>query len=117
MIVTTVAGAEHETRRRALEAAGAEILVTDGTVKAGLVALAARGLSSVLLEGGAVIHAAAWDEGVVDGVRLYVTPHRLGTGGVRFLDGRRFSIVDLQRSRVTPLGSDVMIEGYVHRPR
>ncbi len=117
MIVTTATGAADASRRKALEAAGAEIFVTDGSVRAGLAALGAQGLSSVLLEGGAVLHAAAWDEGVVDGVRLYVTPHRLGPAGVRFLDGRRFSIVELNDSRVLPLGPDVMIEGYVHRSR
>jgi riboflavin biosynthesis pyrimidine reductase len=54
---------------------------------------------------------------VVDFVRLYVTPHVLGRHGVRFLDGRRFWTAALHERRTEPVGADVMIEGYVHRPR
>ena len=43
------------------------------------------------IEGGAAIHRAAWDEGVVDYVRVYVTPHELGPSGVPFLAGQAFS--------------------------
>ena len=70
--------------RSALEARGAEIAVAaDGTLRAALECLGGRDIGSLLLEGGAAVHQAAWDEGVVDFVRLYVTPHVLGTGGVR----------------------------------
>ena len=60
---------------------------------------------------------AAWDEGLADFVRLYVTPHVIGSGGLRFLDGRPFSSADLFDPRIEPLGPDVLIEGYVHGPR
>lgn len=116
IIVTTAASAARAELRAPLEARGAEIVVTDGTVRAALAALAVRGITSVLLEGGAALHASAWDEGVVDFVRLYVTPRVLGTG-VRFLDGRRLPPAMLAERRVEPLGPDVMIEGYVHGPR
>jgi riboflavin biosynthesis pyrimidine reductase len=68
-----------------------------------------------LLEGGAAVHGAAWDEGIVDYVRLYVTPQTLGAGGVAMLDGRGFSSTELLERRVEALDPDVMIEGYVHR--
>ena len=61
--------------------------------------------------------AAAWDEGVVDFVRLYVTPRIIGSGGVAFLQGRAFASADLIDRRVESLGPDVLIEGYVHGPR
>jgi len=48
-------------------------------------------------------------------VRLYVTPHSIGPNGVPLLDGRPFSSADLGGRRVTPLGPDVVVEGYVHR--
>ena len=59
---------------------------------------------------------AAWDEGVVDAVQLYVAPVVLGGGGVPLLDGRGFSSTALVERRVDLLGPDVLIEGYVHRP-
>ncbi len=117
VIIIASEGAAPADRRLALEAAGAEILVSDGSLRAGLTALGARGVGSLLLEGGATIHEAAWEEGVVDCVRLYMTPHVLGPGGLRFLGGRTFSSLDLEEPRVEPLGPDVLMEGYVHRPR
>ena len=60
--------------------------------------------------------AAAWDEDVVDVVRLYVAPRVLGADGVALLPEREFSSARLFERRVQPLGVDVMIEGYVHRP-
>jgi diaminohydroxyphosphoribosylaminopyrimidine deaminase / 5-amino-6-(5-phosphoribosylamino)uracil reductase len=116
IIVTTAEAAAQDVRER-LEERGAEIVIGHGTVRSGAVALAARGITSLLLEGGAGLHAAAWDEGIVDFVRLYVTPHVLGTSGVRFLDGRRLPPAILAERRVEPLGPDVLIEGYVHGPR
>jgi diaminohydroxyphosphoribosylaminopyrimidine deaminase/5-amino-6-(5-phosphoribosylamino)uracil reductase len=117
MIVTTEESARCAELRRPLEARGADILVTDGTVRAALEALSTRGTTSVLLEGGAALHSAAWDEGVVDFVSLYVTPHVLGPGGVRFLPGRPVLSSLCAERRVQPIGGDVLIEGYVHGPR
>lgn len=116
IIVTTVAGAERMPERRALEARGAHIAVArDRSLRAALECVAAADIESLLLEGGAAVHGAAWDEGLVDLVRLYVTPHVLGAGGVPFLEGRPFSSAMLVDRRVVPLGPDVLIEGYVHR--
>ncbi len=116
IIVTTADAAAQAAVREPLEGRGAHIVTADGTVRAGLEALSARGITSVLLEGGAALHAAAWDEGVVDFVRLYVTPHVFGPSGVRFLPGRRLPPAMLAERRVVPLGPDVVIEGYVHGP-
>ena len=44
-----------------------------------------------MIEGGAALHAAAWDEGVVDAVQLYVAPVWLGADGVPLLGGRGFA--------------------------
>jgi hypothetical protein len=48
---------------------------------------------------------------------MYVTPHTLGSGGLRFLAGRDFSPSALFDRREEAIGQDVLIEGYVHRPR
>jgi diaminohydroxyphosphoribosylaminopyrimidine deaminase/5-amino-6-(5-phosphoribosylamino)uracil reductase len=118
IIVTTAAGAAQHDRRAALEARGAVIEVADDeTLRAALQRLAGRQIESLLLEGGGAVHSAAWDEGLVDYVRLYVTPRVLGDGGVPLLPGRAFSTADLRERRVAPLGPDVLIEGYVYRTR
>jgi len=117
IIVTTAESAAKREIRANLEARGAELVVADGTIRDGIRSLAERGVTSVLLEGGAELHAAAWDEKVVDFVRLYVTPHVIGSGGVPFLKGRRLPPAALARRRVEPIGPDVLIEGYVHGPR
>jgi diaminohydroxyphosphoribosylaminopyrimidine deaminase/5-amino-6-(5-phosphoribosylamino)uracil reductase len=117
IIVTSPAAAQNLALRKPLEARGAEVEVAaDATVRAALDRLAARQVESLLLEGGAALHAAAWDENVVDFVRLYVTPRVIGSGGVAFLDGRAFAAANLIDRRVEPLGPDVLIEGYVHGP-
>jgi diaminohydroxyphosphoribosylaminopyrimidine deaminase/5-amino-6-(5-phosphoribosylamino)uracil reductase len=117
MIVTSPEGAARAERRTPLEDRGAEIVLSDGTVASAFAELGARHVASLLLEGGAHVHAAAWDAGLVDYVRLYVTPHVLGRHAVRFLNGRRFSTAALRERRIEPIGADVMIEGYVHGPR
>jgi len=118
IIVTSARAAERAELREPLESRGADIEVARGdTLQAALQRLAAREIGSLLLEGGAGVHAAAWDEGLVDAVRLYVTPHALGPNGVPLLPDRSFSSADLRERRVVPLGPDVLIEGYVHRTR
>jgi len=117
IIITTADAAGDRALREPLEARGAEVdVAADGTFRAALDRLATRQVESLLLEGGAALHAAAWDEGVVDFVRLYITPRVIGSGGVGFLEGRNFASADLIDRRVEPLGPDVLIEGYVHGP-
>jgi diaminohydroxyphosphoribosylaminopyrimidine deaminase / 5-amino-6-(5-phosphoribosylamino)uracil reductase len=103
-------------RARALQAAGATIVpVAAPGIAPMLRALVPFDIHSVLLEGGAGVHAAAWHEAVVDCVHLYVTPHALGAGGVPLLGGENFSPAALWDTRVEACGSDVIIKGYVHR--
>jgi diaminohydroxyphosphoribosylaminopyrimidine deaminase/5-amino-6-(5-phosphoribosylamino)uracil reductase len=117
IIVTTAQGAARAELRGALERNGAEIEVApDETLRSALECLGARQIGSLVLEGGAELHRAAWTEGVADFVQLYVTPHVIGPGGVPFLDARTFSTAALVHRRVEPLGPDVLIEGYVHGP-
>lgn len=115
IIVTSEKAADRAEPRRALEARGAEVLtVPDGRIASALRQLGDREIAALLLEGGARIHAAAWDEGVVDFVRLYVTPQLLGDG-VPLLPNRAFASTALLDRRVATIGPDVLIEGYVHR--
>jgi diaminohydroxyphosphoribosylaminopyrimidine deaminase / 5-amino-6-(5-phosphoribosylamino)uracil reductase len=103
-------------RARSLEAAGATIVAAGpGGVEPMLRALVAHDIHSVILEGGAALHTAAWDEGLADYVQLFVTPHAIGAGGVPLFAGRGFSSAALFEPRIEPRGADVIIEGYVHR--
>ena len=104
-------------RARALEEAGATLMAVEGSsLTAAVRALGERGIQSILIEGGAAVHGAAWDEGVADYVQLYVAPLTLGSLGPAFLDGRGFASASLFEQKVRSLGPDVLIEGYVHRP-
>jgi diaminohydroxyphosphoribosylaminopyrimidine deaminase / 5-amino-6-(5-phosphoribosylamino)uracil reductase len=118
VVATSPRAIVHQSARRdALTRAGATIItVEESTITGTLRALQPFSVQSVIIEGGAVVHQAAWDEGVVDFVQLYVTPCALGDAGVPFLGGRRFSTAALVGSRVRAAGPDVIIEGYVHRP-
>jgi diaminohydroxyphosphoribosylaminopyrimidine deaminase/5-amino-6-(5-phosphoribosylamino)uracil reductase len=99
-----------------LEAVGARVEVVDGGLPEAMARLGALGILSILLEGGAGLHAAALEADLVDFARLYVTPHACGPDGVRLADGRPFSPAALAEARVEACGPDVLIEGYVHRP-
>ena len=96
--------------------AGPVLVVTFSELGDAIRSLAAQEIQSLILEGGAAVHAAAWDAGVVDYVQLYVAPVSLGQDGVPLLEGRDFSPASLLESRVEQIGPDVLIEGYVHRP-
>ena len=116
IIVTTAAAADEDAHAR-LVASGASVdIAADDSLRAALYCLGNREIESLVLEGGAELHRAAWEEGLADFVQIYVTPHVLGPEGVRFLDARMFSSAALVDSHVTPLGPDVLLEGYVHRP-
>jgi diaminohydroxyphosphoribosylaminopyrimidine deaminase/5-amino-6-(5-phosphoribosylamino)uracil reductase len=121
-IVTTVAGiAAAPVRADALRAAGAELVpCDDGSLRGALERLASFEITSLLLEGGAELHAAAWDAGLVDAVHLFVAPRTIGPQGVPWLNGRHVALAALTERTVVPYGPDIVIEGvpypaYVHR--
>lgn len=83
--------------------------------------LAGRGVSSVLLEGGAELAASALREGVVDRVACFIAPTLIGADGRGMVGSlgveRLGSAIDLRRARVTRIGADFLIEGDVGGPR
>jgi diaminohydroxyphosphoribosylaminopyrimidine deaminase/5-amino-6-(5-phosphoribosylamino)uracil reductase len=116
ILTSPVAVGGDEARARALEDAGAIVVPVEGeSVIAGLRELVPRGIHSLILEGGAAIHHAAWRERVVDFVSLYIAPVELGAGGVPLLAGLGLPLAALDDVYVETLGPDVVIEGYVHR--
>jgi diaminohydroxyphosphoribosylaminopyrimidine deaminase/5-amino-6-(5-phosphoribosylamino)uracil reductase len=104
-------------RRRALEDAGATIVTTETAhdLRAAMTRLYSdHGICSVLLEGGAALHAAAWNAGIVDRVRTYITPHSLAPEGVQWNMPQSFDWTMLHDTRSEWLGEDCLLEGYVH---
>lgn len=106
----------HRDRAALLERAGATIVAAGDSLVSALQELPRFDIHSLVLEGGAAMHAAAWDAQVVDYVQLYVAPVWLGSNGVPLLDGRSFASTALAERAVDLLGPDVLIEGYVHGP-
>jgi diaminohydroxyphosphoribosylaminopyrimidine deaminase / 5-amino-6-(5-phosphoribosylamino)uracil reductase len=100
----------------ALETAGARVESIGGTVENGFRRLAALGVQSVLLEGGARLQQAAWEAGMIDEVRLFVAPDPRGPAGVPFLSESGLLVPALSDLRTVPVGPDVLISGNVHRP-
>ena len=116
VLTTPAAVADAGARAVALEAAGATIVApAQSGIEAAIRELGARGIQSLLIEGGTALHSAVWDAKLADYVQLYVAPAVLGSAGVA-LDVRAFSTFALFDRVVEPLGPDVLIEGYVHRP-
>jgi diaminohydroxyphosphoribosylaminopyrimidine deaminase/5-amino-6-(5-phosphoribosylamino)uracil reductase len=101
-------------RVEALRAAGALILAppTDD-IGTALRALGGAGLTSLLREGGAALHRAALDAGVVDEVHVYITPVALGSGGAEWIGGGRMAWDGLRDRRALWLGADVLVEGLI----
>lgn len=106
-----------------LREAGVTVLVLEQSgprisLAALMQALAAREITSVLIEGGAEIHASALAEGIVDKVAFFLAPiliggktapSALGGPGIEKLA----DAVRLRDVRFTPLGEDLLVEGYV----
>jgi diaminohydroxyphosphoribosylaminopyrimidine deaminase/5-amino-6-(5-phosphoribosylamino)uracil reductase len=117
VIILTAAESFRSDRADALQKAGARVIpVPRQGMAAALSVLPNFDVQSLVLEGGAQVQRAAWDEGVVDYVQLYVAPVWLGDEGIRFLADSAFSPTSLIERKVEQLGPDVLIEGYVHRP-
>jgi riboflavin biosynthesis pyrimidine reductase len=76
-------------------------------------------VTSVVLEGGAALHRAALDAGVVDEVHVYITPEPLGAQGVKWIGEGRLAWEGLADRRALWIGEDVLVEGrlqeHVHR--
>lgn len=114
VVTSTEAVAGHPAAVAALQSSGAEVCPVDGGLADVLAELGRRGIRSLLLEGGATLHRAAFAAGVVDRVRVYVSPHWLGPGGVPW-DVPALGPLGGPGWHVWPCGPDVVVEGDVHR--
>jgi diaminohydroxyphosphoribosylaminopyrimidine deaminase/5-amino-6-(5-phosphoribosylamino)uracil reductase len=116
ILSTADAIGRHPERVEALIRAGATIIGGSGELPEDLRELARREISTLLVEGGAAFHAAAWRAGVIDRVHVIVAPVDLGDRGVRFFDGE-VSMSELAPVTVEQLGPDTWMEADVHGHR
>ena len=116
IIVTTEAAHADKQREAAdLTSAGARVLAASGPdLACVLPALLDSGVTSMVLEGGAMLHRSALDEGVVDAVNLYIAPAILGAGAVDWIGAGHIAWESLRGGRATWLEDVVLVEGYVH---
>ena len=118
IIVTTPAAvSRHPDIAKTLTAAGATLLEGSGDFAEDLRALVRFDISTLLLEGGAALHAAAWRAGVIDRIHTIVAPSELGERGVKFFDGVEIPKSELITVKVDHLGPDTWMEMDVHGHR
>jgi diaminohydroxyphosphoribosylaminopyrimidine deaminase/5-amino-6-(5-phosphoribosylamino)uracil reductase len=91
-----------------------ELELRAGPLREELEALAAEGVQSLLLEGGPTLATAVLAADLVDKILLFVAP-TLSGGGPHVL-GDLPEPVALSELSARPVGADVLIEAYVHRP-
>jgi diaminohydroxyphosphoribosylaminopyrimidine deaminase / 5-amino-6-(5-phosphoribosylamino)uracil reductase len=101
-------------RRQRLEAVGATVVTGVGRLPDDLLPLLGWDISSLLIEGGARIHAAAWTAGIIDRVHLIVTPNWLGEPGVKLFDAQPVATGALMPIAVEPVGDDTWMEADVY---
>jgi diaminohydroxyphosphoribosylaminopyrimidine deaminase/5-amino-6-(5-phosphoribosylamino)uracil reductase len=117
IVTTQAARSRYADRVAALTHAGATLVEGAGDLRHDLGELLRFEISTLLLEGGAQLHASAWRAGVIDRVHLIVAPITLGERGVAAFDG-----IDVQGSELIPiridrLGPDTWMEADVHGHR
>jgi diaminohydroxyphosphoribosylaminopyrimidine deaminase/5-amino-6-(5-phosphoribosylamino)uracil reductase len=96
-------------RQQALEAAGVEVVVCDPQAPADLLAaLATRGISSLLVEGGARTAQQFLNDGLVDRILLFTGPLALGEQGVPSPLDRKLIPVGFVHRRTDTFGGDLL---------
>lgn len=115
IIMTTAAAVAGQSERvEALTRAGAILVEGSGTLPEDLRALVRFDISTLLLEGGAALHAAAWRAGLIDRVHVIVTPQMMGKSGVPSFEGIVIPMTELVPIKVEQLGPDRWMEADVH---
>lgn len=118
VVIVTSARAlgEYDRSASALRSVGAELLATEAArdLLASLQVLARRGVSSMVVEGGAALHRSFWDAGLVDRVQIYVADQVIGDGGADWLAEPVMSAARVTARSARPVGRDILLEAHVH---
>ncbi len=117
-----LAGDDVQKKVQVLEAAGIQVLVQEDTDQVDLrklmKTLAAEKIDSILIEGGAAIHASALEAGIVNKVYAYIAgklvggkaaPTPIGGAGIPVMA----NAVQLHEMSIKTFGEDICISGYV----
>jgi riboflavin-specific deaminase-like protein len=96
--------------------AGADV-VPAASLDAAVRALLARGVHTLLVEGGAALHRSFWEAELVDRLHLIVAPARLGEAAVPLFDGLAVPWSRLSRVTSVPCGPDMWMDADVHWDR
>jgi diaminohydroxyphosphoribosylaminopyrimidine deaminase/5-amino-6-(5-phosphoribosylamino)uracil reductase len=116
-VVTTEDGLRAEwARGKALDSAGADLEITSGAVGDALRLLGRQGVRSLLVEGGPRLQSAFWEAGMIDEVQVFVAPDVHLPDGLPLMPGNGPCLAALSDLTVEPIGGDVLVRGYVHRP-
>lgn len=117
MMTAATATSRDPERAASLRAKGATLVEGSGDLRQDLKRLVGFDISTLLLEGGARLHAEAWRSSVIDRVHMIVAPTLLGDGGVKLFDGVDVSLSELIPVKVDRLGPDTWMEADVHGHR
>jgi len=93
---------------------GSDLELRSGPLREELVALAAEGVQSLLLEGGPTLAAAFLEQDLVDKLLVFVAP-KLSGEGPGMLAGLPEPL-RLRRLEARAIGEDVLLQGYIHEP-
>jgi len=110
-----------ERRRRELESLGIRVEQAGGGERCDMAAvvrwLGTQEATSLLIEGGSAVNAAALAAGVVDKVFFYYAPWLLGARAVPFASGQGADFsVQIQSAMLHGMGDDFAVEGYLRDP-
>ena len=122
--VLVLCSTAEEQPRKALEAKGIRVEQISATAdgRPDFAAIVRRlgelEITSLLIEGGALVNGAALGSGEVDKVFLYYAPKIFGEGGVPFLAGESLhgEAQRVQRFELHRFGQDFAVEGYLRDP-
>lgn len=122
--VLVLCSTAEESPRKALEAKGIRVEQISATAdgRPDFAAIVQRlgelEITSLLIEGGALVNGAALGSGEVDKVFLYYAPKIFGEGGVPFLAGESLhgEAQRVQRFELHRFGQDFAVEGYLRDP-
>lgn len=118
LILTTVAASASDAER--LRGENVEILCVAGNAGAvdlpeAMRQLGARGIQSILLEGGGRLHHGALHAGIVDRLCVFIAPLLLGGSGIPLFSGQGVSNLKdafrLQQLHVERYGDDLLLDG------